>query len=206
MDAENEISKNHISPREYHGTHEMGHVMGSLLISGDGIRKGNIDSTRFVEQFKNKKAGKALDPAKADQGFSSMRNKFEEAVYNLPENDMIMDTIAKHGSALNKEYGKIGLSEHSSTGINKFGHAHLKNQLDTNSSQFFTKGLTSGYGSESAGEFFAEAVADVYSHGKNAKTMSKLLVQEYEGRQKNMVRSQFNKKKKRNWWHKLWGI
>ena len=44
----------------------------------------------------------------------------------------------------------------------------------------FTKGHTSDYGTENASEFFAEAFADVYQHGKNARKASIELVKAYE--------------------------
>ena len=43
---------------------------------------------------------------------------------------------------------------------------------------------TSTYGSTNAGEFFAEAFADVYAHGNQARPMSIAIVKEYERRQK----------------------
>ena len=35
----------HISPRDYHGTHELGHVMASTLIEGSGNRQGLYQNT-----------------------------------------------------------------------------------------------------------------------------------------------------------------
>ena len=71
---------------------------------------------------------------------------------------------------------------------------HLKEQVSTKN--FADIGMTSVYGSQNASEMFAEAVADVYSHGSSAKEMSKELVKEYESRGKKKVREKFDKYKK----------
>ncbi len=54
---------------------------------------------------------------------------------------------------------------------------------------------TSGYGATSAQEFFAEAVADVYTNGDKARKTSVAIVKEYEKRQKNLTRKKFFNKK-----------
>ena len=63
---------------------------------------------------------------------------------------------------------------------------HLRGQLDLKGSNLYKKGHTSRYGQKNATEFFAEAFADVYTHGKNARPASIAVVQEYESRYKEM--------------------
>ena len=58
-----------------------------------------------------------------------------------------------------------------------------------------TDDYTSGYGATNAQEFFAEAVADVYTNGDKARKTSVALVREYEKRQKILTRKKFFKKK-----------
>ena len=59
-------------------------------------------------------------------------------------------------------------------------------------------------------EMFAEAVADVYAHGKQAREMSIEFVKEYEKRQKEKVRAKYgeNRKKenKKSWWRRFFGF
>ena len=57
---------------------------------------------------------------------------------------------------------------------------HLYGQIDLSGSKLRKKGYTSRYGETSASEFFAEAFADVYSHGADAKPVSIAVVKEYE--------------------------
>lgn len=58
-----------------------------------------------------------------------------------------------------------------------------------------TDDYTSGYGATNAQEFFAEAVADVYTNGDKARKASIGIVKEYEKRQKILTRKRFFKKK-----------
>ena len=51
-------------------------------------------------------------------------------------------------------------------------------------------------GSRNAGEMFAEAVADVNAHGRQARQMSIELVKEYEKRGKQKARAKYNRNKK----------
>lgn len=53
-------------------------------------------------------------------------------------------------------------------------------QVNLRASGLHKKGLTSGYGQTNAAEFFAEAFADVYAHGKKARPASIKMVEQYE--------------------------
>ena len=80
---------------------------------------------------------------------------------------------------------------------------YYKGQLDTtNSSTLQNRKITSGYGSSSATEMFAETFGDVYTHGAAAKPVSIATVKEYEKRMKEQQRMKF-KYNQSNWFMKL---
>ena len=79
----------------------------------------------------------------------------------------------------------------------------MKGMISTRN--FHDSGMTSVYGSQNPGELFAEAVADVYSHGTGAKEFIQELVKEYEIQHKKKVRDQF-KENRKSWWQKLFGL
>lgn len=83
------------------------------------------------------------------------------------------------------------------------GHTFMKGMASLEN--YHKKGATSEYGSYSAGEMFAEAVADVYAHSKQAKKMSIAFVKEYEKRQKEKARNKYNENKK-SWWRRFFGL
>ena len=83
------------------------------------------------------------------------------------------------------------------------GHHFMKGMASLEN--YHKSGATSEYGSYSAGEMFAEAVADVYAHGKQARAMSIALVKEYEKRQKEKTRERY-KENKKSWWRRFFGF
>ena len=121
-----------------------------------------------------------------------------EEKFGLPENDMLEPVLAKDQYKILDQYNIDALS-----GYKNLTGNHLPNQVALK--RFVDAGATSGYGGKSAQEMFAEAVADVYSHGSGAKEMSKELVKEYESRQKKKVREQF-KENRKSWWQRLFGL
>lgn len=62
---------------------------------------------------------------------------------------------------------------------------------DPKRSGFFKNNQTSDYGADDPAEFFAEAVSDVYAHGKDAKTMSIEIVKQYEKRRTDATKKNF---------------
>lgn len=58
-------------------------------------------------------------------------------------------------------------------------------------SGFYEHNQTSKYGSSDPSEFFAEAVSDVYAHGKDAKAMSIEIVKQYEKRRTDATKKNF---------------
>ncbi len=81
---------------------------------------------------------------------------------------------------------KVAYHEHT------FGNGQEIKTIDPRGSNWH-KGLkhTSYYGSENPSEMFAEAVADVYAHGKEARPMSIELMKVYEQRQKEETKKRF---------------
>ena len=59
-------------------------------------------------------------------------------------------------------------------------YSHKKGQINLKASGLAEKGHTTKYGASTATEFFAEAFADVYAHGKKARRTSIELVKIYE--------------------------
>ena len=81
------------------------------------------------------------------------------------------------------------------------------NEVDTQKSGLAKAGHTSKYGAKNAAEFFAEAVSDVYAHGKDAKPMSIEIVQEYERRRTDATKKNFfvQQKNQPGWWKRTFG-
>ena len=129
---------------DYTGTHELGHVLNSLL----------------------------LNPKNADAADDDWE-------YNITANS-IVDTALKN-VMLPEEYKK--LKRHKKNNAKK---KWKRNQLNLSKSNLYKKGYTSRYGETNASEFFAEAFADVYSRGENARPVSIAVVKEYERRRDEM--------------------
>ena len=129
---------------DYTGTHELGHVLNSLLLNP-----------------KNEKD--------ADNDWH----------YNITA-DSIVDSALKK-TMPKEEYNKLKRYKKTS-----YKNRYKRGQIDLRGSSLFMKGYTSWYGGSNAAEFFAEAFADVYSHGENAKPVSIEVVKEYERRREKM--------------------
>lgn len=143
------------------GTHEMGHVLASLLPnSGDKI-------TDLLDEN---------------------NGKYE---------DEILKEVIENKNVMTEEQ-KQNIHYHKSDG-NYNGLPFRKGQIDTHSSGFYSNDLTSKYGTSASAEFFAEAFADVYYQGKDARPMSKEIVKEYEKRQTKMTKQKFFEKKPSLW-------
>ena len=192
----------HISPRAYHGTHELGHTMASLLTESDGQRAYNLRKS-LPEQLRDKSLG--IAPQELQQKQVRMENARTEEENNLAENEMLLDVLTQNDWEIPEKYGMKGFRGVKKSHTDSRGINHMANTIDTYHSDFYKKGMTSKYGSYSAGEFFAEAVADTYAHGKEARPMSIALVKEYEKRQKAKQREKFRYNRK-SWWKKIFSF
>ena len=141
-----------LAPRDYAGTHELGHVMASTL----------------------------QDPE--DEMEAVVQQKF-----NLVENKMLQSAATQTYMKNKMPYDDISniKREEISTKSRSFS------VIDPAASKLDKKGYTSTYGADNASEFFAEAVSDVYAHGKDAKPMSVEIVKEYEKRRTDAVKKNF---------------
>lgn len=200
-DEKNKKDHFHISPRDYHGTHELGHAMASTLVKSDGVLTKLYQNTTLQERMDRRVNGQDMPQFTKDAG-RPLTNQADEEEYGLPENDMLETVLAKDNNRLMRQNNMGSLKSY---GKNiKLGSLKMyKDQIATGN--LYKKGMTSKYGSKHASELFAEAVADVYSHGSGAKDLSKELVKEYENRQKKIVRDQFNQNRK-SWWRRLFGL
>jgi len=200
-DEKNKKDHFHISPRDYHGTHELGHVMASTLIKSDGERAKLYQNTTLQERMDRRVNGQDMPEFNKEAG-RPLTNIADEEQYGLPENDMLETVLAKDNNRLMLQNNMDSLKSYGRNAA--FSSSKMyKGQIYTPS--LYKKGMTSKYGGKHASELFAEAVADVYSHGSGAKDLSKELVKEYENRQKKKVRDEFNHNRK-SWWRRLFGL
>ncbi len=199
-DQRNEQDHFHISPREYHGTHELGHALASLLVENTGRRMTYTDNYSLKDRITHRSLGWEAPAPRGGNGHT-LSNQIDEETYELPENDMLENVLGKNDFRMMRQHG-INKVKPFNQDRDLNGHHFLKGQIDTRKLE--PLGMTSKYGSLSAGEMFGEAIADVYSHGSGAKEMSKELVKEYESRQKRIAIKRFNKNKK-SWWQRLFG-
>ena len=193
---ENEKEHYHISPGPYHGTHELGHALASTLVESSGDREAMYRNTTLQERMVKRVNGEKLPQFRGNG--QPLTSQVGEEKFGLPENDMLETVLAKDQYKILEQYNIDSLSGYKNQTQN-----HLPNQVGLK--RFVDAGATSGYGGKSAQEMFAEAVANVYSHGSGAKEMSKELVKEYENRQKKKVREQF-KENRKSWWQRLFGL
>ena len=157
------------------GTHELGHVLGSLLVQGKTPEERKESAKRHdVEDdiIKNVLTSKGI---------------LTEEEQNDPENGL-------------RYHQKEGF-HYKENGVKSLHH---KGQLDLMNSKVVTdKNLTSKYGKENAAEFFAEAFHDVYTHGAEARQTSVEIVKEYERRMTDRQRQQITNKPERSLLRKI---
>ena len=155
---------------DHAGTHELGHVMASLLVRGKNTQELINNANRH--DVENDIIHKVL----------TTKGILTEEEQNDPENGL-------------KYYQEDG----SHMKAKNYKANHYKGQIDfLNSKVVKDKNLSSNYGMESAGEFFAEAFHDVYTHGAEARQTSVEIVKEYEKRMTNRQRKQIMHKPERS--------
>ena len=158
-----------LAPRDYAGTHELGHVMASTLQDPE-------NETEAILQ----------------QNFNLVENSMlqKAATQTYMNNKMPLDDISnmKRKEILTKRRD-FSVIDPTASGLDK-------------------KGYTSNYGADNPSEFFAEAVSDVYAHGKDAKPMSIEIVKEYEKRRTDAVKKNFfvQAKRKPSWFRRFLGF
>ena len=92
---------------------------------------------------------------------------------------MLQEALSRKGVLTDRQ--RAGLKRYAKTDLDR---NVVKGQIDLSSSDLAAQGITSQYGETDASEFFAEAFADVYAHGANARKASIEIVKVYEERRK----------------------
>ena len=171
------------APRAYVGTHEEGHILISLLEDSE-------DDDRAMNQHNS--------------------FKIESDMLNDIVNDIQNDAGGKDAEGRNiltdKELGNLQYKDQT------FKKNQTFKMIDLQKSKWYKKGNksklphTSRYGATNPAEMFAEAVADVYAHGKDARPMSIELMKRYEKQQKAETKKRFfAKTKKKGFFEKYFG-
>ena len=180
----------------------MGHALASLLVENDGSREALFRNTTSEQRVKDKIIGVSSGEYHSMEK-DPLTNQFNEEKYKLPENDMLESVLANNDAAMVKKYNLRSIQFQKEEKYKN--HHFLKGMIGVMHEQYPNSGATSKYGSNSAGEMFAEAVADVYAHGSRAREMSIEFVKEYEKRGKAKARAKYNENKK-SWWRRLLGL
>ena len=166
LDRSAALTKSFAADAEYSGNHELGHMLNFDLVKRKNWHEGDPQKENKKDMTYNITADKLVDTA--------LKNTLSEDEYkNLVRYDRnsTKDDKDEKGNRLYFKKGQINLK------ASKLGPQmeHLGDKKVR-----FTKGHTSKYGTDNASEFFAEAFADVYQHGKNARKASIELVKAYE--------------------------
>ena len=174
-DADARQMKNHSqsAEKEYSGNHELGHMLNYLLVK---------------ERYRNLGHGKRLDKNEEDFHFQITAHELvEQALKDTMDPDAFNSlTRYKESTLAPHEARNPGapLGEDEEWGTKDDEKPHKRDMINFKASNLGGKegdrGYTSGYGASSAAEFFAEAFADVYRNGTEARPTSIRLVQLYE--------------------------
>ena len=175
---ENRLNRQEINERlvqqrattlDFAANHELGHMLNYLLVKEQNRKETgrhelntkdfryHITANRLVEQ--------ALKNTMSADEFNNLARYKEDSL----ENDEIWDPNQK-----------LADDEEWATSDKDMDQRFLKDQINLSASGLAEKGYTTEYGATNAAEFFAEAFADVYQNGKEARKASIELVKLYE--------------------------
>ena len=101
-DEENKVDNFHISPRDYHGTHELGHVMASTLYESGKQLENLFRDTTLAERMESRTNGRELPTYAYDYGYA-LTNMAAEEDYGFQENDMLETVLAKDQNRLMRQ-------------------------------------------------------------------------------------------------------
>lgn len=106
--------------------------------------------------------------------------------YNQKESGMLRGAASQAymHNGLPMDYASVKTKE-------TFTKKNVWEEADPGATGFAKIGQTSEYGAKNASEFFAEAVSDVYAHGKDAKAMSVQILKQYEKRRTDAIKKNF---------------
>ena len=172
MDKIAAATKSHAADSEYSGNHELGHMLNFDLIKRKNWQENRGDWENKRDMRYNITADQLVDEALSK---TLSKDEYENLVrYDRDSNKNDKD---EKGNQIYFKKNQINLK------ASKLGPQLVsRGKFDKNGLEYpeYTTGHTSDYGTESASEFFAEAFADVYQHGKNARKASIELVKAYE--------------------------
>ena len=167
------LAKERGTTLDFAANHEMGHMLNFLLVKEQNRNKDgrhalnqkdfryHITASRLVEQ--------ALKNTMSEDDFNNLTRYKEDSL----ENDEIWDPNQK-----------LAADEEWETSDKDLEQRFLTDQINLSASDLAKKGYTTEYGATNAAEFFAEAFADVYQNGKEARKTSIELVKLYEAEMK----------------------
>ena len=191
---------------EHAGNHELGHVLGSSLVSPGAGRK-----QAAAENIRKTTENEILTEVLLNQNILSRRQKAgiktfsSDGMHFVDEKGMVIpDEKVQQLFRQNQADIDAGRKKNGDKieGITR-SKKHYKGQLNTAGSPTLqNRKITSGYGSSSATEMFAETFGDVYTHGSRAKAVSIATVKEYEKRQKKLQRMKYTYNQS-NWFMKM---
>ena len=184
-----------------------GRMKANIMYNAFNDKKGALPtSTRFVVKGYDKSTGYSAAGEEYDGNHElghvlnslllnphSLQDAKHDWRHNVTANDMLEHVLSSDSVMSPKERKKLVRHKHDEDG------EHLAGQINLKKSGLQELGITSGYGASNAGEFFAEAFADVYAHGNKAKKASIKLLKVYEKKRKNLLR-RLNAQKKRERW------
>ncbi|MBP5222244.1 MAG: DUF4157 domain-containing protein [Lachnospiraceae bacterium] len=191
---------------DHAGNHELGHVLGSVMVSPGADRK-----QAKKENKRKKTENDIMKEVFFNQDVLTQEQKNGISVFGSDGNDywdhngmdMSQEEVTRILEQRQRDI-KAGIKQKTDPieEIYKI-QKHYKGQINAKGSTTLQdRNLTSYYGSLTPTEFFAEAFGDVYTHGRNAKSLSSATGKEYEKRQKKLQRKKY-KYNQSNWFMKL---
>ena len=177
LEAKEMESNSQSAEMEYSGNHEMGHMLNYLLVK---------------EKYRHLSRGKRADESQEDFHFYITAHELvEKALQETMDPKDYKNLVRYKESTLapNEAWDpKVQLDEGEEWVTKDDEEPHKAGMINFKASNLGGKkgdrGFTSGYGATNAAEFFAEAFADVYRNGTDARPTSIRLVQLYEERMK----------------------
>ena len=159
-----------ITDLPFTGNHELGHMLNFLLIKekNRGIKNHDLREDKNIEDAEYSITADEL----VDKALKRTMSKKEYKKLVRYKEDSLGDDEEWDDS--------VQLGENEVWESKGSRYKHKKGQINLKASGLAEKGHTTKYGAYTAGEFFAEAFADVYAHGKKARRTSIELVKIYE--------------------------
>ena len=194
------------SDLDHLGNHELGHVLGSSLVTpgagrAEALEQNKIHKTEndILKEVMLKQNVLTEDQKKNINFYSKNGVYYIDDKGGVISPNKVKELQQQHLAAIKSGTKKEGDKIDGIADTKKY----YKGQIDTaHSKTLENRNITSAYGASAAHEMFAETFGDVYTHGENAKKFSIATVKEYEKRQKELQRMKY-KYNQSNWFMKL---